>query len=98
MVSIQDSAMKTCPRMNAAHSPASRSGKSGLNRCILDQGGQVQAAVGAQDERERRPCCPCRGHVAPENRRTQQQFRCVAYGHADDCNFTFSQETAFFVK
>ncbi|WP_159918129.1 zinc ribbon domain-containing protein [Pantoea sp. 18069] len=25
--------------------------------------------------------CPCRGHVAPENRRTQQQFLCVACGH-----------------
>ena len=67
--------------------------KAGLNRCILDQGwaefrrqlaykmdwsGGMLLAVPAHHTSQ---SCPCCGHVAPENRRTQQQFQCVACGH-----------------
>jgi putative transposase len=67
--------------------------KAGLNRCILDQGwaefrrqlaykmdwsGGLLLAVTAQHTSQ---TCPSCGHVAPENRRTQQQFQCVACGH-----------------
>lgn len=67
--------------------------KAGLNRCILDQGwaefrrqlaykmdwsASLLLAVPAQHTSQ---TCPRCGHVAPENRRTQQQFLCVACGH-----------------
>jgi len=67
--------------------------KAGLNRCILDQGwgefrrqlaykmdwsGGLLLAVPAQHTSQ---TCPSCGHVAVENRRTQQQFQCVACGH-----------------
>jgi len=67
--------------------------KAGLNRCILDQGwgefrrqlvykmdwsGGLLLAVPAQHTSQ---TCPSCGHVAAENRRTQQQFQCVACGH-----------------
>lgn len=72
--------------------------KSGLNRSILDQGwaefrrqlgyklqwaGGMLVAVPPQNT----SCtCPCCGHVAKENRRTQAEFACVQCGyqnHAD---------------
>jgi len=67
--------------------------KAGLNRCILDQGwaefrrqlaykmdwsGGLLLAVPAHHTSQ---TCPSCGHVAAENRRTQQQFLCVACGH-----------------
>jgi putative transposase len=67
--------------------------KAGLNRCILDQGwaefrrqlaykmdwsGGLLLAVPAHHTSQ---TCPSCGHVAAENRRTQQQFQCVACGH-----------------
>ena len=67
--------------------------KSGLNRAILDQGwaefrrqleykmqwaGGILLAVPAHHTSQ---TCPCCGHVAPENRRTQAQFLCVECGH-----------------
>ena len=72
--------------------------KSGLNRAILDQGwaefrrqleyktqwaGSMLVAVPAHHTSQ---TCPRCRHVAPANRRTQAQFRCVACGytaHAD---------------
>ena len=72
--------------------------KSGLNRSILDQGwaefrrqleyklqwtgGMLVAVPPHHTSRT----CPCCGHVAPENRRTQAEFVCVQCGyqnHAD---------------
>ena len=67
--------------------------KSGLNRAILDQGwgefrrqleykmawaGGMVLAVPAHHTSQ---ACPCCGHVAPENRRTQAQFLCIDCGH-----------------
>ena len=67
--------------------------KAGLNRCILDQGwaefrrqlaykmdwsGGLLLAVPAHHTSQ---TCPSCGHVAAENRRTQQQFQCVACRH-----------------
>ena len=67
--------------------------KSGLNRAILDQGwaefrrqleyktqwaGGMLLAVPAHHTSQ---TCPCCGHAAPANRRTQAQFLCVACGH-----------------
>jgi len=67
--------------------------KSGLNRAILDQGwaefrrqleyktqwaGGTLLAVPAHHTSQQCPCC---GHVATANRRTQSQFLCVACGH-----------------
>jgi len=67
--------------------------KAGLNRCILDQGwaefrrqlaykmdwsGGLLLAVPAHHTSQ---TCPSCGHVAPENRCTQQQFQCVACRH-----------------
>ena len=72
--------------------------KSGLNRSILDQGwaefrrqleyklqwtGGMLVAVPPHNTSR---TCPCCGHVAPENRRTQAEFVCVQCGyqnHAD---------------
>jgi putative transposase len=67
--------------------------KSGLNRAILDQGwaefrrqlayktqwaGGMLVAVPAHHTSQ---TCPCCGHVAPANRRTQAQFLCVECAH-----------------
>lgn len=66
--------------------------KSGLNKAILDQGwfefrrqldyklawnGGHLVAVPPQNTSR---TCPCCGHVSPENRLTQAEFRCVACG------------------
>lgn len=85
-------------RSSSANGSSERPGKrvrqkSGLNRCILDQGwaefgrqlaykmdwsGGLLLAVPAHHTSQ---TCPGCGHVAPENQRTQQQFQCVACGH-----------------
>ena len=67
--------------------------KSGLNRSILDQGwaefrrqlayklrwaGAMLVAVPPHNTSR---TCPCCGHVAQENRRTQAEFVCVQCGH-----------------
>jgi putative transposase len=67
--------------------------KSGLNRAILDQGwaqfrrqleykmqwtGGLLLAVPAHHTSQ---TCPCCGHVASANRRTQAEFLCVDCGH-----------------
>jgi len=44
----------------------------------MDWSGGLLLAVPAQHTSQ---TCPGCGHVAPENRRTQQQFLCVACGH-----------------
>jgi putative transposase len=67
--------------------------KSGLNKSILDQGwfefrrqlhykldwrGGILVTVAPHHTSQ---TCPACGHVAPENRRTQAHFQCVACGH-----------------
>ncbi|HAD31876.1 MULTISPECIES: RNA-guided endonuclease InsQ/TnpB family protein [Methylophaga] len=72
--------------------------KSGLNKAILDQGwyefrrqldyklawngGQLVAVPPQNTSRK----CPCCGHVAKENRRTQARFRCVACGFEENAD------------
>ena len=72
--------------------------KSGLNKAILDQGwyefrrqldyklawngGQLVAVPPQNTSRT----CPCCGHVAKENRRTQARFRCVACGFEENAD------------
>lgn len=67
--------------------------KSGLNKSILDQGWfefrrQLEYKLAwaggeliAVDPRNTSRTCPCCGHVAAENRRTQAKFACQACGH-----------------
>ena len=72
--------------------------KAGLNRGILDAGwgefrrqleyklawsGGILVAV---DPRNTSRACPVCGHIAPDNRPTQAEFRCVACGHEDDAD------------
>ncbi|MNV37141.1 putative transposase [compost metagenome] len=96
LVCIEDLQVKNMSRSAKGNSeqPGKRvRQKAGLNRCILDQGwaefrrqlaykmdwsGGMLLAVPAHHTSQ---TCPCCGHVAPENRRTQQQFQCVACGH-----------------
>ena len=72
--------------------------KSGLNRSILDQGwfefrrqleykqhwrgGEVIAVNPRNTSRK----CPCCGHIAAENRKTQAQFACVDCGYAENAD------------
>ncbi len=72
--------------------------KAGLNKSILDQGwaefrrqleykqtwrGGIVVVI---DPRNTSRTCPCCGHVAAENRKTQAVFRCVRCGHAADAD------------
>jgi putative transposase len=72
--------------------------KSGLNRCILDQGwfefrrqleykqvwtgGQVLVVNPHNTSRT----CPCCRHIARENRLTQSKFECVECGYAENAD------------
>ena len=73
--------------------------KSGLNRGILDQGwGRFVSMLDYEVEElggqlvqvpphHTSQICPCCGHQAKENRKTQAHFACIACGHegnADD--------------
>ncbi len=96
LVCIEDLQVKNMSRSakGSSEQPGKRvRQKAGLNRCILDQGwaefrrqlaykmdwsGGLLLAVAAHHTSQ---TCPCCSHVAPENRRTQQQFLCVACGH-----------------
>ncbi len=69
--------------------------KRGLNKSILDQGwfefrrqldykvrwsgGHLMAVPPHNTSRT----CPCCSHIAADNRRTQAQFKCGAYGYAN---------------
>jgi putative transposase len=69
--------------------------KSGLNKSILDQGWaefrrQLEYKLAwsggwliAVPPHNTSRTCPDCGHVAPDNRRTQAQFKCVACGYAN---------------
>jgi putative transposase len=72
--------------------------KSGLNKSILDQGwfefrrqlqyklnwrGGILVTVTPHHTSQ---TCPTCGHVAPENRRTQAHFQCVACGHEENAD------------
>ena len=96
LVCIEDLQVRNMSRSSKGTSerPGKRvSQKSGLNRAILDQGwaefrrqleykmqwaGGMLLAVPAHHTSQ---TCPCCGHVAAENRRTQAQFLCVACEH-----------------
>ncbi|MFG3256994.1 zinc ribbon domain-containing protein, partial [Streptomyces sp. NPDC048172] len=68
--------------------------KAGLNRCILDAGwaqflgilaNKAESAgrlVVPVDARNTSRTCPECGHVAKENRVTQERFQCMACGFA----------------
>ena len=67
--------------------------KAGLNRAILDQSwGEIRRQLHYKtvwnggrleivDPRHTSQTCPACGHVAPENRDNQAEFRCVTCGH-----------------
>ncbi len=96
LVCIEDLQVRNMSRCSKGTSeqPGSRvRQKSGLNRAILDQGwaefrrqlayktqwaGGMLVAVPAHHTSQ---TCPCCGHVAPANRRTQAQFLCVECAH-----------------
>ncbi|WP_031405094.1 RNA-guided endonuclease TnpB family protein [Thiomonas sp. FB-Cd] len=97
MVCIEDLQVKNMSRSAAgmAERPGRNvRAKSGLNRSILDQGWaefrrqldyKLQWSGGwlvAVPPHHTSRTCPCCGHVAAENRRTQSQFKCVACGYA----------------
>ncbi|ABM38066.1 RNA-guided endonuclease InsQ/TnpB family protein [Polaromonas naphthalenivorans] len=101
MVAIEDLQVRNMSKSAAgnADKPGKNvAAKSGLNKAILDQGwfefrrqleyklawnGGVLIAVPAQYTSQ---TCPCCGHVAKANRKTQAKFECVECGyenHAD---------------
>ena len=72
--------------------------KAGLNRSILSRGwGLFLSLMEYKLERKggrlvrvdprntSRTCSAC-GHVSPENRKTQEAFVCVVFGHAENAN------------
>ena len=95
---LQVSNMSKSARGDAVQTGKRVKAKSGLNRSILDQGwaefrrqleyklqwtGGMLVAVPPHNTSR---TCPCCGHVAQENRRTQAEFVCVQCGyqnHAD---------------
>ncbi|WP_369792796.1 RNA-guided endonuclease InsQ/TnpB family protein [Thiomonas sp. FB-Cd] len=98
MVCIEDLQVKNMSRSAAgtAERPGRNvRAKRGLNRSILDQGwaefrrqldyklawsGGCLIAVPPHNTSR---TCPCCGHIAADNRRTQAQFKCVACGYAN---------------
>ncbi|MFI1864585.1 RNA-guided endonuclease InsQ/TnpB family protein [Streptomyces jumonjinensis] len=87
------SASKPDPDRPGAFLPNGASAKAGLNRSIADAGWGVFLAilhakaesagreVIAVDPRNTSRTCPECGHVAKENRPTQEKFHCVSCGH-----------------
>lgn len=72
--------------------------KSGLNRAILDKGWRKLETFLAYKLEERggalikvnpaftSQTCPCCGHVAPENRKSQAEFKCVNCFHEENAD------------
>jgi putative transposase len=85
---------KCNPSLPDAYLPNGAAAKAGLNRSISDAGWGVFLAilaakaesagreVVAVDPRNTSRTCPQCGHIAKENRTTQERFHCIACGHA----------------
>ena len=97
MVCIEDLQVRNMSRSAAGTTEApgrNVRAKSGLNKSILDQGWaefrrqldyKLQWSGGwlvAVPPHNTSRTCPCCGHIAADNRRTQAQFQCVACGYA----------------
>ena len=98
MVAIEDLQIKNMSKSaggNAEKTGKNAAAKSGLNKAILDQGwfefrrqlqykldwnGGILIAVAPHYTSQ---TCPCCGHVAKENRKTQAKFECVDCGYAN---------------
>ena len=98
MVCIEDLQVRNMSRSaagTAEQSGRNVRAKSGLNKAILDQGWaefrrqldyKLQWSGGwlvAVPPHNTSRTCPCCGHIAADNRRTQAQFKCVACGYAN---------------
>lgn len=101
MVAVEDLQIKNMSKSAAgnAEKPGKNvAAKSGLNKAILDQGwfefrrqldykldwnGGILIAVPPQYTSQ---TCPCCGHVAKENRKTQAQFECVDCGYKNNAD------------
>jgi putative transposase len=101
MVAVEDLQIKNMSRSaagNADKSGKNVAAKSGLNKAILDQGwfefrrqldykldwnGGMLIAVAPQYTSQ---TCPCCGHAAKENRKTQAKFECVACGYKNNAD------------
>ncbi|WP_407935831.1 RNA-guided endonuclease InsQ/TnpB family protein [Cupriavidus necator] len=90
---VRNMSQSASGKRHSRRARAQRSGKSGLNKSILDQGwfefrrqleyktawrgGFFVAVPVANTSR----MCPCCGHISADNRRTQALFACVKCGH-----------------
>jgi putative transposase len=101
MVCIEDLRVRNMSKSaagTAEHPGKNVRAKSGLNKCILDQGwfefrrqlqyklnwrGGILVTVAPHHTSQ---TCPACGHVAPENRRTQAHFRCVDCGYKENAD------------
>ncbi|WP_031405145.1 RNA-guided endonuclease TnpB family protein [Thiomonas sp. FB-Cd] len=98
MVCIEDLQVRNMSKSSrgSAEKPGTNvRAKSGLNKSILDQGWaefrrqldyKLQWSGGwlvAVPPHNTSRTCPCCGHIAADNRRTQAQFKCVACGYAN---------------
>jgi len=101
MVAVEDLQIKNMSKSAAgnAEKPGKNvAAKSGLNKAILDQGwfefrrqleykldwnGGILIAVPPHYTSQ---TCPCCGHVAKANRKTQAKFECVACGYANNAD------------
>jgi putative transposase len=101
MVAVEDLQIKNMSKSAAgnAEKPGKNvAAKAGLNKAILDQGwfefrrqldykldwnGAMLVAVPPQYTSQ---TCPCCGHVAKENRKTQAQFECVDCGYKNNAD------------
>ena len=101
MVAVEDLQIKNMTRSAAgnADKPGKNvAAKSGLNKAILDQGwfefrrqldykldwnGGMLIAVPPQYTSQ---TCPCCGHVAKANRKTQAKFECVECGYKNNAD------------
>lgn len=91
---VKAPAPKPDPDQPGAFLPNGAAAKAGLNRSISDAGWGVFLAILANkaesagrtvvavDPRNTSRTCPACGHVAKENRPTQEKFHCVACGHS----------------
>ena len=101
MVAIEDLQVRNISKSSQGTTEApgkNVAAKSGLNKSILDQGwfefrrqleyklawrGGILIAVPAHYTSQ---TCPCCGHVAKENRKTQAKFTCVDCGHEENAD------------
>jgi transposase len=89
---------KPDPEQTGAFLPNGAAAKSGLNRVIYEQGWSLWlrrleekatasgVSVVRVDPRFTSQTCRTCGHVAPENRENQADFRCVACGHEQNAD------------